>query len=255
MSLHPVTLLSDNQAAAAQARLAILPLGALEAHGAHLALGTDLILAERLLDAAAALLPPNAPAMLRLPALWLGASVEHTATPGTFSQTHGALHAQIEAVAAGLPALGVDRLLLFNAHGGNQAVAENAAFSVRARHGMLVAACHWTQFGLPEGLSPPAPEAGDIHGGWRETALMLHLAPQGVQLPLATEARADAPSPMLSPGGRVRWGWMTQDLTGGRHAGAPTLATPALGEALTTHIAQQLCALMLDLATCRWTPA
>lgn len=252
MPLIPLIHLADVDAAARAAPLAVLPLGAVEAHGPHLPLGTDLLLVEGLLDATAPLLPADGPVMLRLPTLWLGASVEHSATAGTLSQASAAMEAQIAAIATGLPALGVSRLVLLNGHGGNQAAAEAAAFSLRAHLGLLVAVCHWAALGLPPGLRTIADEGGDMHGGWRETALVLHLHPDLVSLDRVTAAPACPPSPWLAPQGPLPWGWATADVAGGRHIGHPERATAEIGAQLLAHLAQQLAAVLSDLAACRW---
>ena len=77
-------------AAHADGAIAVLPLGAIEAHGPHLPLGTDGIIAEGILDRAATLDRSHLP-VLRLPLLWLGASAEHDDRAGTLSNTPEAL--------------------------------------------------------------------------------------------------------------------------------------------------------------------
>ena len=156
--------------------VAIIPLAAVESHGPHLPLGTDGLIVEGILDRAAK--SDAAPATyLRLPLLWLGASAEHVDHPGTLSIEPEQLIAQITGVAEGLARKGVRRVVLFNGHGGNVAAASIAALKLRSRFDMLAVSAHWLDFGLPPEIVPPAPLAADVHGGWVETAVLLHLAP------------------------------------------------------------------------------
>jgi creatinine amidohydrolase len=242
---------------AATARtVAILPLAAVETHGPHLPLGTDGLIAEGIVAAASRLHRGGADVFC-LPLLWLGASAEHSHRAGTLSQEPESLIAQIVTIGDGLHRLGVRRVVLFNGHGGNVAAAAIAALKLRTRHAMLAATAHWLDFGLPPDMTPPSQARLDVHGGWIETAAMLHLAPDLVG-PTAAGARpAQAPAPLLWPQGPVRWGWRSDDLTreGEGWIGDPGAATPALGAALVDHAARALCRLCDELAAASWPPA
>lgn len=236
--------------------VAVIPLGAVETHGPHLPLGTDGLIAEGILDAAETSDTSRA-VYLRLPLLWLGASAEHADRAGTLSQEPEALVAAIVSVAEGLAKCGIKRTILFNAHGGNVAAASIAALKLRAGFGMLAASAHWLDFGLPLGLTPPAPAMADVHGGWIETSVLMHTAPQLVTGPRAAR-EAVAPSPSLFPSGNINWGWKLDDLGRGEAQGEggwigrPDLATPALGKALVDHAAASLLKLLDELAQAPW---
>lgn len=233
--------------------VAILPLAAVEVHGPHLPLGTDAIIADGMVDRAAAL-DQSERAILQLPILWLGASTEHANRAGTLSREPEALIADIIAVGAGLATRGISRAILFNAHGGNIAAASIAALKLRTQHQMLVASVHWLDFGLPPALTAPAPVEGDVHGGWMETSILLHLAPQTVKaIPAAAVGRPPAPS--LFPQGRINWGWMTSDIAPDGYVGRPDLATAAIGKTLVDHAAERLNALAAELAGAAWPRA
>ena len=237
--------------------VAILPLAAMETHGPHLPLGTDGLIAEGILDHAAHTDQGKVP-FVRLPLLWLGASSEHADRPGTLSVTPEQLIAQIEAVGEGLARGGITRLVLFNGHGGNIAAAAIAALKLRTRFNMLVASAHWLDFGLPDALVPPSPVMGDVHGGWVETSILMHMAPQ-VVVKNAIAARAAAtPAPSLFPAGPIAWGWKLDDLSDDKKAGGwigrPDLATPALGKMLRDHAAHKLLGLLHEIAAAPWSP-
>lgn len=235
--------------------VAILPLAAMETHGPHLPLGTDGLIADGILDRAAELGVGGKGSVWRLPTLWLGASAEHGDRAATLSLEAEPLIAQIVAVGEGLASAGLRRIVLFNAHGGNGPAAAVAALRLRTRLGMLAANVHWLDFGLPDGLVPPAPVAGDIHGGWIETSAILHLAPHLVRAERAGPAPAQPPASMLYPGGPVAWGWKTGDLADGGWVGHPELARAGLGKALIDHAAGRLLTLIDEVAAATWPAA
>ena len=234
--------------------VAVIPLGAVESHGPHLPLGTDGFIAEGILDRAQAL-DKSSGAYLRLPLLWLGASAEHADRAGTLSQEPEELIAAIVACGEGLAKCGVRRVVLFNGHGGNVAAGSIAALKLHTRLNMLAASAHWLDFGLPNSITPPASVAGDVHGGWIETSVLLHLAPQLVVKDKVSARTATTPAPGLFPNGPIHWGWKLDDLADtkeGGWIGRPDLATADLGRALADHAAEALLVLLRDIAAAPW---
>src|SRR5262249_45926007 len=140
---------------------------------------------------------------------------------------------------------------LFNAHGGNVAAMAMAALKLRTRFGMLAASAHWLDFGIPKDVSPPTPVREDVHGGWVETSVMLHLAPALVRPETALAPPVRTPAPLLSPLGPIRWGWRSDDLGGG-WIGRPDLADANIGQRLVDHAARGLNALLSELAAAAW---
>ncbi|MBL8658806.1 MAG: creatininase family protein [Rhodospirillales bacterium] len=232
--------------------VAVLPLGSIEDHGPHLPVGTDTILAERLLDCAEPALAGTAVTVLRLPALWLGASLEHAERAGTVSIEAETFVANICAVAAAVAGCGVRRLLTLSAHGGNTAALSVAALKARQGLGLLVAHPHWLDFGMPETLKPPTPVREDVHGGWLETALMLHLTPHLVAPDLAAANPPRRMGSSLYPYGPVPWAWRSEDLAHGGWSGRPDLATAEIGRRLSEHIVSGIVQLVRDLAAAPW---
>ncbi len=229
--------------------VAVIPLGAMETHGPHLPLGTDGLIAEGILARAA---EGIAARTVSLPTLWLGASSEHCGHAGTLSCEPEHMIASIVSLGEGLAAAGIKRVVLFNGHGGNIALGSIAALKLRTRFNMLAAAAHWLDFGLPKDLSPPSPVNADVHGGWVETSVMLHLAPHLVKKEKAQANDAKTPAASLFPSGPINWGWKSEDLAPGGWIGRPDLARADLGRAMVDHAAAALAKLIEELAAAKW---
>jgi creatinine amidohydrolase len=229
--------------------VAVIPLASMETHGPHLPLGTDGLIAEGILAHAANRITARA---VSLPTLWLGASAEHCAHAGTLSTEPEQMIAAVVALGEGLARAGIDRVVLFNGHGGNIALGAIAALKLRTRFNMLSASPHWLDFGLPAGMTPPAPPNADVHGGWVETSVMLHLAPHLVKKEKAKANEAKAPAASLFPAGPVNWGWKSADLAAGGWIGRPDLADVELGKAMVDHAAGALAKLIDELAAAKW---
>lgn len=159
----------------------VLPLAALEQHGPHLPLSTDLEIGMGLIDRAFHDLPADFPAWA-FPPVAVGASREHARFAGTVSLDPDLLGGVIHAHGAALARAGVRRLVVSNSHGGNRAALDAAALRLRDELGLLVVKAHY--FLLPRPPTVDLPEAEwrhGLHGGAVETAMMLHLRPDLVR--------------------------------------------------------------------------
>lgn len=229
----------------------VLPLAAVEQHGPHLPLSTDVEIGMGILQAACSALPEDFPLRV-LPTLAVGASPEHGGLPGTLSLEPELMAELIHAVGRSVGAQGVRRLVLVNSHGGNRHVADAAGLRLRRDQGMLVVKAHWFRFPRPDGVELPEGEwRHGLHGGAVETAMMLHLRPELVQ----RDRIAEAPSlgvelasslRWLEPEGVASFSWMAHDLHPSGITGDPRLATAADGERLVTHFGEVLAGVIQD---------
>jgi creatinine amidohydrolase len=173
--------LTSPQAAALDARaIGIVQVGACEQHGPHLPLGTDSLVTEALVrDVAERVAEPAVVA----PLIAVGLSDHHAAFAGTVTLARDTLFALVEAHVAAFARMGVRRVALVSAHGGNFAALAEAA-GAAAGHGAEVHAyADFERFlavmagaGRAAGLS--APET-DSHAGAYETSMVLALAGAG----------------------------------------------------------------------------
>ncbi|WP_182379225.1 mycofactocin biosynthesis peptidyl-dipeptidase MftE [Nocardioides sp. WS12] len=151
-------------------RLVLVPVGSLEQHGPHLPLDTDTVIATAVAKCAAERL--NA---WVAPAIAYGSSGEHQSFPGTVSVgTEALAHTVIELVRSMRTWAG--RVLLVNGHGGNITALKRAVDQLTHEgHDVDWVACRTEQ---EHGKS-------DLHAGFAETSLMLHLHPWDVRVDLA----------------------------------------------------------------------
>ena len=240
------------QGGSTQGPIAVLPLGAYEQHGPHLSPATDTLIAEGLV---ARLKERAGAAGLHvgfLPVEPIGYSIEHGFAADTRSLAYGEAIERWLALAEALHSHGIDKLLMLNAHGGNAPLMTIVATEARVRFSMLAVATHWLRFGLPEGWMRPEDKAVDIHAGEIETAVMLALHPDLVQMDKAR----DFPSRQrefaerfthLRAYGPHAFGWTMADLNPNGAAGNAAAATADKGEALIEHAVDGLTALLLDM--------
>ncbi|ARO14176.1 creatinine amidohydrolase [Ketogulonicigenium robustum] len=172
---------TEVEARLARPTLAVLPLGAVEQHGAHLPLTVDADLA---LGVARAIADPLD--ALLLPAMPYGDAWNNAAYPGTLSLSPATLQAAIVDIGEGLRQMGVAGLIILNGHFGNH-------------EPMLLAARRLSDAGLPC-LHLDYPGLGDLaavhcdstpaaphfyHADEVETSMMLALRPDAVRMEAA----------------------------------------------------------------------
>lgn len=168
--------------AGAADKVVILPLGAIEQHGPHLAVSTDTDIVTMVAMGAEEQLSDG---MVLCPTLVFGSSHHHLSFGGTLSLSP-ALYTQVVVdLVSSLLQNGFRRIVLLNGHGGNitpvkQALAVLNAGNVLSREANIVLATYWELAGPAFAGEPPMESPALSHACEYETSLMLHLFPSRV---------------------------------------------------------------------------
>lgn len=153
--------------------VAVLPWGATEAHNYHLPHGTDAIEATVIAERAAAIAHEAGARVVVLPAIPYGNNAQQLDQVATVSFRTTTALAILTDVARSLKIQGIDRLVLLNAHGGNDF--KPLVRDVRAESGVLVVLVDFYRV-APDALAAIFEEPGD-HAGEMETSVLLHVRP------------------------------------------------------------------------------
>ncbi len=227
----------------------VQPLGAVEQHGPHLPFNTDLLIADRVATAAVQRVGADLDVWL-LPPLAYTKSNEHAWSAGTIWLSATTLLAVLDDIGRCVATTPARKLVFFNGHGGNSALVGVANREIRLAHGLMTFLAHP---GVPpdQGGASPTDELGmGIHGGTDETSIMLHLAPELVDMSTATrnvpEALAD--NKYVRFGGAVGFGWLSNDFGPDGHIGDPTVATAERGATLFDAAVGAFCDALAEVA-------
>jgi creatinine amidohydrolase len=159
--------------------VAILPWGATEAHNYHLPHGTDVVEATTIAVRAAELARQRGAKPIVLPTIPFGNDEQQLDQVATVSITTRTAAAILRDVVRSLNRQGIDRIVILNAHGGNQLQPLVRDIQSEFR-GALLVLVNFFQMRKYE-PDPRAENAGD-HADEMETSLLLHLCPQWVDL-------------------------------------------------------------------------
>lgn len=246
--------------------IAVLPVGATEQHGPHLPLNVDSAIAEAIVQACIVRLRAqqaagqSAPPALFLPTQTIGYSPEHQSFPGTLTLEPNTIISLWLELGACIARAGVRKLVLFNSHGGNVGVMDVVARQLRVRHNLLVYSTSWHQ--LPLSAQAVAPfdaheQRFGVHAGDQETSMMLHIAPDLVDLTQAqnfastSEVRAQKYA-ILGNGRSAKMAWQMADYNAQGAAGNAQAATAEKGQRLVESAGEQLALLLQELAQMPW---
>ena len=214
--------------------IAILPTAAIEQHGPHLPVGTDTLIAEGMLAELRRQVPHDLDIRI-LPVQAVGKSNEHLWAGGTLTLSAAtALQAWTE-IGLSVARAGVKKIVIVNSHGGNLDLVSILSRELRVQAEMLAVKCQWAGFGSPEGLFSDRELQFGIHGGDRETSLMLAFAPHTVDMTRAVDTVSSAEVTPVPPIGPVSYGWIASDLSDSGIVGEAAQATADKGRAACDH--------------------
>jgi creatinine amidohydrolase len=160
-----------------EASILCLPIGAIEQHGPHLPLNTDVIIAEEMTHRLIARWADDFD-LWQLPTLSIGLSREHDWAPGTLSLSILSFTALMRDLGRSIQQnLPTRNLAIINGHGGNRGVLQTLIYELEGDFELNTCVIHPLALAKPE-MDSDAPE---IHGGKDETSVMLALRPDLVR--------------------------------------------------------------------------
>lgn len=221
--------------------VALLPLGAVEEHGPHLPVGTDILVADRLAERVAA-----RTGVILLPCLHYGQVWSLSRFPGSVGVSETTLRAMLIEIAQSLASQGIRGLAFLSGHLGNLSAMREAARTLKtACPGLIVQTMAYPQLdALQQGiLESPRWHPQFVHADEFETSILLALAPEYVRM-----EKAQAEYPPLPPDFAVSpWFW---DEFGDRLSGVfgdPTVASADKGHRLLDRLEEIVVGYVLHL--------
>lgn len=234
----------------------VLPTGATEQHGPHLPCAVDSVIAAGVVGHALARLGDSVPAYAMAPITY-GKSEEHLHFPGTMTLSGETLLATMNEIGESVYRAGFRKLLIVNGHGGQPQVMEMAARELRLRHGdfIVVPSFTWRVSHVAGRYLSEREKKLAMHAGHAETALMLALAPDTVDMSLAvSNYPPEFPSRLLSPDGRPACAWSARDFGPSGVIGDPLPATAEQGQAILDSLAESWAQAITELHELSWAP-
>ncbi len=242
--------------ATARQPVVLLPFGTVEDHGPHLPLNTDNVIVEAICHEVAR---RAAGEVLLMPLAAYGLNEHHMDFPGTISVDMQTLLAYVSDLAISVARHGFTHLLIVNGHGSNAPLADLAARKVVLETGIVCGAMS-PNAAIDPTLAEPtfstmrrSAPGGVAHAGEYETAMMLHLRPDLVQMDKAVRELGqiklryfnwDHPEPSV-----LAWQDWWSRMSKSGVCGDPTVATADFGHALFETTVENVLAFVKDFRT------
>lgn len=205
--------------------LAVLPVSSVEQHGPHLPVGTDTYIAQDILSKSAKLTNTETTILL-LPHLAFSCSGEHSNFPGTVAIKPEHLLSIIYDVGESLKKTGINNLVLFSAHGGNEHIMEIAARELRIKGMKTYCMQLFTVFGALGAAEY------DVHAADSETSIMLAEHPELVHKDKIKKDHAlsiEKWNSLAENFSKASEAWIAEDVGIDGVVGNPTLANEEKG--------------------------
>jgi creatinine amidohydrolase len=223
--------------------VAVLPWGATEAHNLHLPYATDAIQAQLLAEESAKLAWERGARVAVLPVVPFGVNTMQQDIPLTVNMNPTTQLAVLADVVESLENQGIARLVVFNAHGGNDF--RWMIRELQPQTSVFLCTLNWWQV---IDASAYFPSPGD-HGGRMETSVMLHFAPELV-LPVEQAGRGAERKPRIDAF-REGWAWMPRRwtaVTADTGIGDPAGATAGEGARFVAAVTARIAGFFVELA-------
>jgi creatinine amidohydrolase len=231
---------------ARQDAIVILPIASLEQHGPHLPVEVDSVLGETVAQRTAAMVDARGQPVLVLPVLWTGLSEHHMSFGGTVTLDNATFAALVEGVVRSVLRHGFRRIVLLNAHGGNENALRTIADDLTPKLRVpIVQFTYW--YAAAVAIAKILETQGGLqHACEAETAMMMAVRPDLVATDRIPLAKANT-TPDLTDivGGGVYMWRSIGSRSGSGVIGNPEAASAEKGErlfaAIATALADKLC--------------
>jgi creatinine amidohydrolase len=223
--------------------VAVLPWGATEAHNWHLPYATDVIQCDHVAAEAARLAWEGGARVIVLPAVPFGVQTGQLDIPLCLNLNPTTQLAILRDLAASLAVQGVRKLLILNAHGGNDFRA--IIRELQAQTDVFLCTINWWNCVDPR---PYFDQPGD-HAGELETSVIMHIAPE-LALPL-DQAGPGRERKARIAGLREGWAWAPRRwtaVTDDTGVGDPSAATAEKGAAFFRAVTERIGGFLAELA-------
>ncbi|HQT75487.1 MAG: hypothetical protein B7Z80_01375 [Rhodospirillales bacterium 20-64-7] len=226
--------------------IVILPIASLEQHGPHLPVEVDSILGETVAARTAAKVQAKGQPVLVLPVIWTGLSEHHMTFGGTVTLDNAAFAAMIEGVVRSVLRLGFRRIVLLNAHGGNENALRTITDDLTPKLGVpIVQFTYWHAAAVAIARILET-QGGLSHACEAETSMMMAIRPELVatdRIPLAKVNRTPDMTDVVG-GGVYMWRNIASRSASGV-LGNPEAASAEKGrrlfDAISDALAEKLC--------------
>ena len=230
-------------------KVCVLPVGTVEQHGHHLPLAVDNLTSNEISRRAVEQIPDEA---VLMPQVSYGFNEHHLDFPGTIAIKHETFVSYIVEIGQSLAHHGFRKLIVINGHGSNIPFLEIACRRINNTTPMIAAIAPWWSLAkkaIAEIRESPKP-GGMSHGGELETAVILHLRPDLVQMDKATKDINFQQSEFiwwdLEEGSPVRFMEHFSRMSKTGVIGDPTLGTEEKGKKVVDYTVEQLVALIQE---------
>lgn len=220
------------KAAADQGAVVVLPLGQIEEHGPHLPIHTDLLIARRVCEGAVKELAGDPLSYVLEPICYGYSQKVLKQWPGTFVVPQETVIETLKHVGLSLADMGFRKIAVVSTHGNHVGVTRVAARMLADECGIgpgvffPFAVC--SEVLAEHGKAGPA---GSCHAGEFETSVILHIAPELVNISAATAGDKPAFKSPYSSNQAFISTWTLQQSRSGAY-GDPTVAAAELGKRL-----------------------
>lgn len=245
MANHELLKLTANQVKNGNYDKAILAIGSCEAHGKHLAEGTDTIVSYKL----SCMVADKVDGLLVLPPVTVGYSAHYDTFPFTISLGYDTITQVIYDIIESVLRNGVNKIFLMNGHDGNIAPLEIASRKIKEKYPQARIAAlpaWWVTAGdlLPKGTFEVWNGLG--HAGEGESSIAYYMYPEWCEKELAQCVIPDR-LPKY-----VEMKWDFAELTNTAQTGDATKATPEKGEKMTKVLVDAVVEAIKDLDSRNW---